>query len=404
MARILMLLVSLSLSGFALSQEPDSNSTTVDPPIQSEVPRDHADVQILYTDELMKVIEKYGLTDDDIMHVTNKFKEGNPPTVKKLIKNQETGDEEMVEVNLKNFIAGGHVTDLTPILSPTEAPSEEPSSIDNTLPPVTNLTQPIPEPEVMMPTREEILAGLRKREQDLLVRLEENRKDYEQIAQELMEVRKEIVMNTPDEYDLLAGDVVTGPDVPPPVILSQPPEVPPSSFRQTPPEITPRPFRQTPPEISPDDEQILNEQIARENLRAQRLAILRRILRRNILRRRLAALTGFPASLPRSREFFVQPSRTILIPTRRFGTPLMVRISRRPLFVMPTPVTVPVVQRQLPVVVDVRNPEIETRPFDPIPRVTDIVVEEDTQDDTDIPRPDIPAPTESVPDSPVPVV
>ncbi|XP_062567445.1 uncharacterized protein LOC134229693 [Saccostrea cucullata] len=390
MARILTLLVSLCFCGVVLSQELDDNSTSVDPPVPSEVPRDHADVQILYTDELMKVIEKYGLTDDDIMHVTNKVKEGNPPTVKKLIKNEETGNEEMVEVNLKNFIAGGHVTDLTPILSPTEAPSEKPSVTDTVLPSITNLTQPEPEPEVMMPTREEIVAGLRKREEDLLVRLEENRKEYEQIAQELMEVRKEIVMNTPDEYDLLAGDVVTSPDVPSPVILSQPPEVP------------PRPFSQTPREAIPDDEQIRNEQIARENLRAQRLAVLRGILRRNLLRRRLAALTGFPANLPRSREFFVQPSRTILIPTRRFGAPLVVRIRRRPLLVMPTPVTVPVVQNQLPVVVDVRNPEIETRPFDPIPRVTNIVV--DTPDDVDEPRSDVPLPTEDESDSPIPVV
>lgn len=44
-------------------------------------------------DEFMKVIEKYGIIDDDIMFVINKFKEGKFLILIKIIKNVEMGDE-----------------------------------------------------------------------------------------------------------------------------------------------------------------------------------------------------------------------------------------------------------------------------------------------------------------------
>lgn len=92
MAVILLPLLTTCLLGLAFSQ--DSDPVPTSPSVTSEKPS-HGDVQILYTDEFMKVIEKYGITDDDIMFVTNKFKEGKPPTLTKTVKNIETGDEEV---------------------------------------------------------------------------------------------------------------------------------------------------------------------------------------------------------------------------------------------------------------------------------------------------------------------
>ena len=88
----IVVLICTCLWGGAQPQDTDSPPTSV----PSSIPR-HADVQIVYTDEFMKVIEKYGITDDDIMYVTNKFKEGKPPTITKMVKDEESGDEKVTE-------------------------------------------------------------------------------------------------------------------------------------------------------------------------------------------------------------------------------------------------------------------------------------------------------------------
>lgn len=93
MAAILLPFLTTCLWGLTFSQ--DSNPVPTPPSVKSEQ-TSHGDVQILYTDEFMKVIEKYGITDDDIMFVTNKFKEGKPPTLTKTIKNMETGEEQVI--------------------------------------------------------------------------------------------------------------------------------------------------------------------------------------------------------------------------------------------------------------------------------------------------------------------
>lgn len=64
-----------------------------------------------------------------------------------------------IEVNLENFIAGGHVTDLSPIL---DSPGE--SDDNNT---ETKIVKDPPSP-----TREEIVAALKVRESELLIKLE----------------------------------------------------------------------------------------------------------------------------------------------------------------------------------------------------------------------------------------
>lgn len=56
----------------------------------------YGDVQIFFMDEFMKVIEKYGIIDDDIMFVINKFKEGKFLILIKIIKNVEMGDEQVI--------------------------------------------------------------------------------------------------------------------------------------------------------------------------------------------------------------------------------------------------------------------------------------------------------------------
>ena len=76
--------------GWTYPQDTDSLPTGAPSSIPS-----HADVQIVYNDEFMKVIEKYGITDDDIMYVTNKYNEGKPPTITKIVKDKETGDEKV---------------------------------------------------------------------------------------------------------------------------------------------------------------------------------------------------------------------------------------------------------------------------------------------------------------------
>lgn len=231
---------------------------------------------------------------------------------------------QMVEVNLKNFIAGGHVTDLTPILESPEPPK------------ISKSQNEVPE---AVTTREDILANLRKRERDLLMNLERNRQEYERIAQALMEVRKEIVMNTPDEYDMMSRGTIR---------LGASPE------RDDP----------TP------DAAVLRALFRR----AQRQALIRDLVRRNIMRRRLAALTGFPPNPSRSS---FQPSRTLLIPVRRSGIPFFLRVNRRPQLTIRAPAAddtqVLTEPRQLPVVVDERNTEIQTKPFEPVPRVTELV-------------------------------
>jgi hypothetical protein len=88
------LAIVICLCALVHSQESDSNSTSASLPAPQNI-SSHGDVQILYTDEFTKVIEKYGITADDIMLVTNKYKEGNPPTVTKMVKNTETGEEEV---------------------------------------------------------------------------------------------------------------------------------------------------------------------------------------------------------------------------------------------------------------------------------------------------------------------
>lgn len=93
MAAILLPLLTTCLWGLAFSQDLDPVPT---PTSATSKQTSHGDVQILYTDQFMKVIEKYGITDDDIMFVTNKFKEGKPPTLTKTIKNVETGDEQVI--------------------------------------------------------------------------------------------------------------------------------------------------------------------------------------------------------------------------------------------------------------------------------------------------------------------
>jgi hypothetical protein len=246
----------------------------------------------------------------------------------------------MVEVNLKNFIDGGHMTDLTPILEAPKPP-ENP----------TTTTEAVP-------TREEILANLRNREQKLLTELENNRQEYERIAQELMEIRREIIMNTPDEYDMAPSGTIR--------IRLEPDNPSPSDEGPT-----GRAFRFAP----------------RQTAMRNRQAVMRDILRRSILRRRIAAMTGFPSSRPRSFP------RTFLIPVRRFGLPFFLRVNRRPQLTIRAPLAddtqVLTEPRQLPIVVDERNPEIQTRPFEPVPRVTD-VVSDTPMDNDNVPPTDVP--------------
>lgn len=252
----------------------------------------------------------------------------------------------MIEVDLKNFIAGGHVTDLSPILEPET--SENNKTVIDVTP-----TPEIPSTDApTSPTTEEVLAGLRAREQDLLLQLEKNRQEYERIAQALMDVRREIALNTPDEYDILSGQ----PQVP---VLEG--NTPGSAFGITTREVVPTPD-QTPIEDT--------VQLRQVRLRALRQALIRDAVRMHLLRRRMALMTGFPPSS--SREFIIQPTRTQFVPVRRLGAPFYIRVNRR--------LRVPLDTTQLPIVADQRNPEIQTRPFDPIPRVTNIVV--DTGDDT----------------------
>lgn len=257
---------------------------------------------------------------------------------------------QIIEVNLKNFIAGGHVTDLSPILDSSgdsdDNNNETRNVVATPIPEVPTTTEAPPSP-----TREEIVADLKVRERELLIKLEKNRQEYEQIAQALMEVRRNLVLNTPDEYDILSGEPTSaGADDRVVVNLDG---------DQSPTEV---------PQPSPVEIQL-----------AMRRAIIRDAVRRYLLRRRLAALTGFTPSL--SREFIIQPPRTTrFIPVRRLGRPFLVRINTRQ--IMPTP---------LPTVVDRRNSEIDTRPFEPIPRVTDIAVEE-PEDDTNGAEPIEPTP------------
>lgn len=246
-----------------------------------------------------------------------------------------------MEVDLKNFIAGGHVTDLTPILEP-ETSENNKTVIDVT---------PTPEAPTS-PTAEEVLADLRAREQDLLLQLEKNRQEYERIAQALMDVRREIALNTPDEYDILS-------EQPPVPVLAE--NTPGSAFSFIPSEAVPT------PDPTPVEDPIQLRQI---RLRALRQALIRDAVRMHLLRRRMALMTGFPSSP--SREFIIQPTRTQFVPVRRLGAPFYIRVNRR--------LRVPLDTTQLPIVADQRNPEIQTRPFEPIPRVTNIVV--DTGDDT----------------------
>lgn len=349
-------LLVICLLGLALCQESDPIPT---PPSVASEPPSHGDVQILYTDDFMKVIEKYGITDDDIMFVTNKFKEGKPPTLTKTIKNTDTGDEQTIEVNLENFIAGGHVTDLSPILE-SSGESDDNSTKSRILEDTPTQEVPTTTEAPASPTREEIVEDLKIRERDLLMKLEKNRQEYEQIAQDLMEVRRDIALNTPDEYDMLSEEPTsTGADN-----IG-------SAFKQNPEEVILN-DDQTPPEVAlPDPREV--------RILAMRQALIRDAIRRYILRRRLAALTGFAPSLPR--EFIIQSPRIArFIPVRRLGQPFLVRISRRQ--IMPTP---------LPIVIDRRNPEIDTRPFEPIPRVTSIEVGE-PGDDTNGAEPIEPTP------------
>lgn len=237
-----------------------------------------------------------------------------------------------IEVNLENFIAGGHVTDLSPIL---DSPGE--SDDNNT---ETKIVKDPPSP-----TREEIVAALKVRESELLIKLEKNRQEYEQIAQALMEVRRDLALNTPDEYDILSEEPAgtdTGDRG--------------SSFIQPPREVILN-EDQNPPEVPPPSPIEIQQ--------AMRRALIRDAVRRYFLRRRSAAL---------AREFIIQPPRvTRFIPVRRLTRPFRVRIYTRQ--IMPT---------TLPIVVDRRNPEIDTRPFEPIPRVTSVAVE-DPEDDMNEP-------------------
>ena len=82
--------------GWTYPQDTDSPPNSAPSSIPS-----HADVQIVYTDEFMKVIEKYGITDDDIMYVTNKYNEGKQPTIKKIVKDKETGDEKVCNFSIE---------------------------------------------------------------------------------------------------------------------------------------------------------------------------------------------------------------------------------------------------------------------------------------------------------------
>lgn len=239
------------------------------------------------------------------------------------------------EVNLKNFIAGGHVTDLSPILDSSGESDDNNTETMTEAPPA--------------PTREEKVAALKVRESELLIKLEKNRQEYEQIAQALMEVRRDLALNTPDEYDILSGEPMSTDTDDRGSPFTQNPRVVNLNDDQTPTEV---------PQPSPIEIQL-----------ALRRALIRDAVRRYLLRRRLAALTGFMPSL--SREFInIQPPRaTRFIPVRRLGQPFLVRINTRQ--IMPT---------SLPVVVDRRNPEIDTRPFEPIPRVTSIAVDEPDDD------------------------
>ena len=92
MRDIIVLLFCTCLWGGAQPHDTDSPPTSAPSNTTS-----HADVQIVYTDEFMKVIEKYGITDDDIMYVTNKFKEGKSPTITKIVKDEESGDEKVTK-------------------------------------------------------------------------------------------------------------------------------------------------------------------------------------------------------------------------------------------------------------------------------------------------------------------
>lgn len=263
-----------------------------------------------------------------------------------------------IEVNLKNFIAGGHVTDLSPILDSSgdsdDNNTETRNVVATPIPEVPTTTEAPPSP-----TREEIVADLKVRERELLIKLEKNRQEYEQIAQALMEVRRNLVLNTPDEYDILSGEPTSAGADDRGSPFTQFPRVVNLDGDQSPTEV---------PQPSPIEIQL-----------AMRRAIIRDAVRRYLLRRRLAALTGFTPSL--SREFIIQPPRTTrFIPVRRLGRPFLVRINTRQ--IMPTP---------LPTVVDRRNPEIDTRPFEPIPRVTNIAVEE-PEDDTNGAEPIEPTP------------
>lgn len=240
-----------------------------------------------------------------------------------------------IEVNLENFIAGGHVTDLSPILEPSG------NSDDNNT--ETGIVKDPPSP-----TREEIVAALKVRESELLINLEKNRQEYEQIAQALMEVRRDLALNTPDEYDILSEEPAGTDTGERGSAFSQPPRVVTLNGDQNPPEVPPP---------SPTEIRL-----------AIRRAMIRDAFRRYLLRRRLAALAGLTPSL--SREFIIQPPRvTRFIPVRRLTRPFLVRINTRQ--IMPTP---------LPIVVDRRNTEIDTRPFEPIPRVTSVAAEEPEDD------------------------